>query len=159
MDTGELLPEQRKLTLRDLSIGANLSKIFELSIKNFFEFCPTTGTKNISRRPRYKLFNFKNETDASFVRKRKKSEESTRTVKINIKHMIKAILVRGTKTTENKKGYITTIKTELSEYNLSGWFMRSYDTWVKSFLKKCRNHNTKLKMDPNHLFDLIYNVA
>jgi len=64
MDTGELLPEQRKLTLRDLSIGANLSKIFELSIKNFFEFCPTTGTKNISRRPRYKLFNFKNETDA-----------------------------------------------------------------------------------------------
>jgi len=73
--------------------------------------------------------------------------------------MIKAILVRGTKTTENKKGYITTIKTELSEYNLSGWFMRSYDTWVKSFLKKCRNHNTKLKMDPNHLFDLIYNVA
>lgn len=159
MDTGELLPEQRKITLRDLSIRANLSKIFELSIKNFFEFCPTTGAKNISRRSRYKLFNFKNETDASFVRKRKKPQASTRTIKINIKHLTNTILRSGTKTTTNKNAYIRVIKNELSQYNLTNWFIRSYDTWVESLLRDCKNTNTKLRTNPNHLFDLIYNAA
>lgn len=153
--TGEISEEFRNIRVSDLKSNSNLSKIFELSLKNFFEFCPSKGAKNVSRRPRYKLFNFKKNGGTSFIRKRKEYSSSPRTGKMVVKSLVKRVVFGGTMTSVNKRSYVRTFINELRYYRLESWFVRVYPTWVKEFEKEFKRQKIKPKTDPSFLFDLV----
>jgi hypothetical protein len=116
------LSNLENFTWEGLFSWASLKRLILTASKNCFEFVPTQGDKNKSRRPRLSVLLF-SKIITPFARLRRTVKDASRTVKLVVKDLLRQALVYDQ---VNWQHYLQVLKRRLYSAGLADWLSRKW---------------------------------
>jgi len=132
--SGEIYDRYRGVVLSDLVDVSSLCQMYQLALKNFFEYCKSSGDKNISRRKVVQFFDMDKMIEhRSFTVERKKGTDDG---SFMAKRVIKNILdeaILDNSTPSEQMYLMKTCSFYIEAYNLHFWVSSRFEKWCKDW--------------------------
>lgn len=130
----EVSKEERGVNLKDLTDTNFLCELYNSMLKKSVEFTTHTGGKNVTRRKRYKIFNFSiSKGYVDFIKVEALGHAPEKVVKSTVKFLINKVVIGRKQTKCDTPSVCFVVADLLTDNELWDWFFDKWELWTYDF--------------------------